>query len=134
MTDVSRSWVRLCTLDQLPEEKTVDLNINGQRLVIARCGESVSVMQGYCSHMLFPLAGSRVDNCVLVCSLHESTFDIRDGSVVEWSSFPAFTGTALAAIREHKALRTYETRTSEGDVYILWPANDPESVNVRIKF
>ena len=133
MTDVTRSWVRLCTRDQLPEQKAVELNINGQRLAIARCGENVSVLQGYCSHMLFPLAGSRVDHCVLVCSLHESSFDIRDGSVVEWSSFPAVTGQALAAIRDHKALRTYETRTTDGEVYILWPVEDPESVNVRIK-
>ncbi|MEP7286860.1 MAG: Rieske 2Fe-2S domain-containing protein [Chloroflexota bacterium] len=133
MTDVAKSWVRLCTLDELPEQKAVELNINGQRLVIARCGESVSVLQGYCSHMLFPLAGSRVDDCVLVCSLHESSFNVRDGSVAEWSSFPAFTGKALAAIRDRKALRTYETRTTNGDVYVLWSANDPESVNVRIK-
>src|SRR5215208_6129176 len=107
MSDIVKSWVRICAVDQLPSDKTADVNINGQRLVMARCGDGVSIMQGFCTHMLFPLSGSKVENCTLMCGLHRSKFDIQDGSVVEWSTFPPMVGKALAAIREKKALRTF---------------------------
>jgi nitrite reductase/ring-hydroxylating ferredoxin subunit len=132
MSDVVKSWVRLCTVDQVPTNKAADVNINGQRLIMARCGDDVSVMQGFCTHMLFPLSGSKVDDCVLTCSLHRSTFDIRDGSVREWSTFPPLVGKALAAIREKKALRTFETKVDDGEVYILWPTADPSTVRVKV--
>jgi nitrite reductase/ring-hydroxylating ferredoxin subunit len=132
MSDVVKSWVRMCSFDELKDGQAANININGQRLVVARCGDIVSVLQGFCSHMLFPLSGSRIDNCILMCNLHHSKFDIRDGSVVDWSTFPPLIGSALAAIREKKALRTYETSIDNGDVYILWPTEDPSTVRVKL--
>jgi nitrite reductase/ring-hydroxylating ferredoxin subunit len=132
MSDINRVWVRVCPLNRIPANKAIDLNINGQRLILARCGDEARVFQGFCSHMLFPLGGSRIDDCVLTCNLHRSRFDIRDGSVVEWSTFPPLVGKALATIRERKALRRYETRVTDGDVFVLWPTDQPESVRVRV--
>ncbi len=132
MSELNRAWVRVCALDRVPTDKAIDLNINGQRLIIARCGDEVRIFQGFCSHMLFPLSGSRIENCVMTCNLHRSRFDVRDGSVVEWSTFPPLIGQALAAIRERKALRRYETRVTDGDVYVLWPTTKPETVRVRV--
>src|SRR5438105_3218331 len=132
MSDIVKTWVRLCALDELPTDHAKDLNINGQRLIITRCDDGVYVLQGFCSHMLFPLAGSAIEGCKLTCSLHKSSFDIRDGSVLSWSTYPPLIGRALAAIRERKKLRTFETRISDGSVYVLWPTDDPESVRVRL--
>ncbi len=132
MNEINKVWVRVCALDHVPSDKAIDLNINGQRLILARCGDDVRVFQGFCSHMLFPLGGSRINECVLTCNLHHSQFDIRDGSVVEWSTFPPLVGKALAAIRERKALRRYETRVTDGNVFVLWPTSNPETVRVRV--
>ncbi len=134
MTDSGngKAWIRVCSLERIPTDKTIDLNINGQKLILARRGEAASVLQGFCSHMLFPLAGSKIDDCRLTCALHHSSFDIRDGSVVEWSSYPPLVGRALAAIRERKALRTFETRVTDGDLYVLWPTVDPATVRVKV--
>ncbi len=131
MTDSVKTWVRICPLDQIPTGKTIALNINGQQLILARCGETASVLQGFCTHMLFPLSGSKVQDCILTCSLHHSRFDVRDGSVVDWSTYPPLIGPALASVRERKSLRTFETRVTDGAVYVLWPTED--SANVRIK-
>lgn len=132
MSDQPQSWVRVCSVKEIPEGKAADLNISGQRLVIARCGETISIMQGSCSHMFFPLAGSKVENCVLTCALHRSTFDIRDGAVQEWSTFPPLVGKALALVREKKGLRTYQTRLQDGEVYVLWATTDPDSIKVKL--
>jgi len=132
MSDLNRAWVRVCPIDHIPTDKAIDLNINGQRLIIARCGDEARIFQGFCSHMLFPLGGSRIEECIMTCNLHRSKFDVRDGSVVEWSTFPPLIGPALAAIRERKALRRYETRVTDGNVYVLWPTTNPETVRVRV--
>lgn len=130
---MTKNWVRVCELDQVPTDRALDLNINGQRLVLARCGNQAHILQGFCSHMAFPLAESRVDECVLTCGLHRSQFDVRDGSVIEWATLAALGGDALAAVRERKALRTYEVRVMDGTVYILWATDTPEDVRVRIE-
>jgi nitrite reductase/ring-hydroxylating ferredoxin subunit len=132
MNETNKAWVRVCALNHVPTNKAIDLNINGQRLIIARCGDEARVFQGFCTHMLFPLGGSNVEDCVMTCGLHHSRFDVRDGSVVDWSTFPPLVGRALAAIRERKALRRYETRVTDGDVYILWPTNNPATVRIRV--
>ena len=133
MVDTTKTWVRVCSLDDIAKDKASEVIIAGQRLTLARCGDSASILQGFCSHMLFPLAGSAVDDCVLTCALHNSTFNTRDGSVIDWSTFPPLVGPALAAIRQRKALRTYETKVEGDEVFVLWPTDAPETVTVKMK-
>jgi nitrite reductase/ring-hydroxylating ferredoxin subunit len=133
MEETTRNWIRICGIEDLPTDKASELTIGSQRLTIARCEGNAYIFQGYCSHMLFPLSGSKVENCVMTCALHHSTFNVQDGSVIEWSSFPPLIGSALAAIRQRKALRTYETKVEENVVYILWATSEPDSVTVKVK-
>jgi nitrite reductase/ring-hydroxylating ferredoxin subunit len=132
MSEINKYWVRVCALDQVPTDRTIGMSVNGQRLILARCGDEVRIFQGFCSHMLFPLAGSRIKDCVMQCGLHHSQFDVRDGSVVAWSTFPPLLGPLLAEIRQRKVLRSYEARVTDGDVYVLWPADKPENIRVRV--
>lgn len=132
MTDNSKSWVRVCALDRIPAGKALNLNINGQRLILTRCDDSASIMQGFCSHMLYPLAGAKVQNCELTCGLHHSRFNAHDGTVVEWTTFGAIAGKARDIALEHKALRTFETQVENGIVYILWPTDNPDSVRIKV--
>jgi nitrite reductase/ring-hydroxylating ferredoxin subunit len=130
MGNSDKSWVRICPVEEIPAGKAVNLYINGQRLVMARCGDSARVLQGYCSHMLFYLKDAKVDDCILTCSLHQSQFDIRDGSVVRWTT-ENLTGPMLEQIKQKKGLRVYETDIRDGVVYLAWPAKDPDKVRVR---
>ncbi len=131
MTDQTTVWVRVCGLNEIPISKAKGFTINGQMLAIARCADDPFIVQGTCSHMFFPLGGSKIENCSLVCGLHRSKFDLSDGSVQEWSVFPPVIGAALAAIRQSKALRTYQTKVENGDVFVQWPALDPDTVKVK---
>ena len=132
MSDNNKAWIRVCSLDRVPNGRATSLNINGQRLIIARCGETLSILQGFCTHMLYPLAGARIQDCTLTCGLHHSKFDIRDGSVIDWSTLPGVSGSTLEAVREQKVLHTFETRIEDGEIYVLWPTNDPKSVRVSV--
>ncbi len=132
MINTAKSWVRVCALNDIPTDKAQDININGQRLIVTRCGSEAHIFQGFCSHMLFPLGGSQIDDCVLTCGLHHSQFDVQDGSVVTWSTYPPIVGKTLSALRERKALKSYETRVTDGDVYVVWLTDKPENVRVRM--
>ncbi len=132
MDEIRKIWVRVCALDDVPADKTLGLIVNGQRLILARCDNEAHVYQGFCPHMLFPLAGSRVDECILTCGLHHSRFDVRSGAVIDWSTYPPLVGPMLAELRTRKALRRYETRVVDGDVYLSWAADKPENVRVRV--
>ncbi len=132
MEKIQQVWVRICALDSVPTDKTLDITVNSQRLILTRCGDEAYIYQGFCTHMLFPLAGSQVGECILTCKLHHSRFDVRDGSVVEWATYPPLQDSSLDEIRQRKGLRPYETRVVDGDVYIAWPTDQPEKVRVRV--
>ncbi len=132
MNGIQPVWVRICALDDVPADKALGMAVNGQRLILARCGDEVHIFQGFCTHMLFPLAGSPVDECVMTCNLHHSRFDVRDGSVVEWAPYPPLHESSLSEVRQRKALRPYETRVVDGEVFISWPTDQPENVHVRV--
>jgi 3-phenylpropionate/trans-cinnamate dioxygenase ferredoxin component len=132
MSDIIKAWVRVCALEDVPADKARDVNINGQRLVIARCGSDAHILQGFCSHMLYPLGGSTLDGCTLTCNLHNSAFDIRDGSVLKWTPRLPLSEQVLDDIRERKSLHTFETRVTDGDVFVLWTTDNPDSVRIRI--
>jgi nitrite reductase/ring-hydroxylating ferredoxin subunit len=124
-------WVRVCALNEIPLNKAKGFTVNGQMLAIARCAEEAVITQGICSHMFFPLGGSKVEDCTLTCGLHRSKFDLHDGSVQEWSVFPPIVGAALAAIKKSKALRVYPSKIENGEVFIQWPGNDPATIKVK---
>lgn len=124
-----KSWVRICPVEEIPAGKAVNLYINGQRLVMTRCGEHTSVLQGYCSHMLFYLKDSEVNDCILTCNLHGAQFDIRDGSVAHWTE--NVSGPMLEQIKQKKALRVYETQVRDGVLYLVWPTHEPDKIRVR---
>ncbi|MHB8625035.1 MAG: Rieske (2Fe-2S) protein [Aggregatilineales bacterium] len=126
-------WVRVCALSKVPENKAIGFTINGQRMIVVRCGDRARVMQGFCSHMLYPLADSKIDGCVMTCALHRSKFDVRDGTVLEWGVFPPLTGAALEAIRAERSLQTYETQVNGDDVFLQWPGEKPEDVRISIQ-
>ena len=132
MGEISKVWARVCALDDIPADKTLGLTVNGQQLILVRCDTEAYVYQGFCTHMLFPLAGSRVDECVLTCNLHHSRFDVQDGAVIEWATTMPLDGEVLDKLRQRKALRSYETRVIDGDVYIAWAADNPDRVRVRV--
>ncbi len=122
----SKIWVRVCDLSDLPADRAVNVHINNQRLVIARCGEGAHIVQGYCTHMLYALKDAEVSNCLITCSLHGSQFDLRDGSVQSWAT------PLTEDIKQRKALRVYETEVRDGALYLAWNAESAEKVRVRL--
>lgn len=127
-------WVRLCAMAKVPTDKAAGFRVNGQRMVLARCGDGAQVFQGFCSHQQYPLAGSKIADCVLTCNLHRSKFNAEDGTVVAWASLLAVSGKALADMHDQHALKSYRTRMENGDVYLEWPGDTVDAIRIKLDF
>jgi len=127
-------WVRLCPVAKVPTNKAAGFRVNGQRMVLARCGDSIKVFQGFCSHQQYPLAGSKISDCVMTCNLHRSKFNVVDGTVAEWATLLAVSGKALTDIHDQHALKTYATRLENGEVLLEWPGENVDAIRIKLDF
>ncbi|MGB0802500.1 MAG: Rieske (2Fe-2S) protein [Candidatus Poseidoniaceae archaeon] len=84
-------------------------------VLIGQTDDSYFATEALCRHMRWPLAwgGKISDDCVR-CPLHQTTHNLSDGSLVEWSPFPLFPpyGRLVGKMSKKKDLPIYETRIS----------------------
>ncbi|SHL09975.1 Ferredoxin subunit of nitrite reductase or a ring-hydroxylating dioxygenase [Pseudonocardia thermophila] len=75
-------WVRAVPLDELADGGTVGVEVEGRKVLLHRAGEEVHAIDDVCSHAGALLSRGEVTGCVVTCPLHETRFDVRDGSIL----------------------------------------------------
>ncbi|MEV0643074.1 non-heme iron oxygenase ferredoxin subunit [Streptomyces sp. NPDC050619] len=76
---MSRSYVRACALNEVPEEGVLAVVIEGTQVAVVRSGGEVHALKDNCSHSDVPLSDGEVYEGVIECWLHGSCFDLRTG-------------------------------------------------------
>lgn len=93
-------------------------------IVVCRVDGQLHALADNCSHADTPLSSGRLRGSVLVCPLHGSGFDVRDGYV---QGPPAFEDVATHAV----------TETAEGAIVDLTPrmadADDGFDIGARLR-
>ncbi len=98
--------------------------------MVGRQGTALFATEALCRHMRWPLAyGAKIENDCVRCPLHQTTHQIDDGSLVEWSPFPLLPayGKLVGAMSKKKDLRIYQIRDHEGMVQVKF--SPPETVD-----
>ena len=73
-------FVRVCSVDDLPEVGAVAADIDGTLVAIARdSAGDIHAIDDTCSHANVSLSEGEVDDCQIECWLHGSRFDLRSG-------------------------------------------------------
>jgi nitrite reductase/ring-hydroxylating ferredoxin subunit len=75
-------WVRAIEDADLPEATPVGREVEGRAVLLFRRDGEVHALDDVCSHAGALLSRGEVENCAIVCPLHRSAFDLRDGSIV----------------------------------------------------
>jgi nitrite reductase/ring-hydroxylating ferredoxin subunit/uncharacterized membrane protein len=75
-------WVRAVAEDALPDGGTAGVEVEGRKVLVFRTGADVHAIDDICSHAGALLSRGEVDGCVVTCPLHETRFDMRDGSIL----------------------------------------------------
>src|SRR5579884_1220022 len=107
------SWERpVCNQGELGDGQMMLAIVQGQRVVIGRCGDGIFAFADACTHRGGPLSDGALVGCVVQCPWHGSQFDLRNGRVV-------------AGPAQRKVL-TYKVEIRAGEVYVTPEATEPE--------
>jgi uncharacterized membrane protein/nitrite reductase/ring-hydroxylating ferredoxin subunit len=95
---------------ELSDGQMMLVRIEDERIAVGLCGDDVFAISDHCTHKGGPLSDGALVGCTVQCPWHGSQFDVKTGRVV---SGPAET-----------KIKTYETETRGGEVYIKKPVKD----------
>ena len=85
----SLTFVRVCSVADLPEVGAVAAEVDGNRVAIVRdSAGDIHAIDDTCSHANVSLSEGEVEDCTIECWLHGSRFDLRTG---EPTGLPAIT-------------------------------------------
>ena len=102
--------IRLARLEEVPEEGTLGVKVDGNYYLISRMGGEINVFEGRCTHMKGPLKVGKVIDGSVKCPIHGARFDLRSGVVTKQVAIPL--------IGKAKDLRKYPVAVQDGEIYI----------------
>jgi 3-phenylpropionate/trans-cinnamate dioxygenase ferredoxin subunit len=100
-------FARVCALEEIPEQGTFGVEVNGTPMVIVKSDGEVYALDEFCTHEEVSLVDGEIYDHTVECWLHGSCFDLRSGKP---------TGPPAT-----KPLATYQIRVEDGDVYVAVP-------------
>lgn len=100
MTD---GFVRVGRVKDFPERRGKAVLLDGVPVAVFREGSRFVAMADTCPHMRASLSAGKLDGTHVECGVHKWRFDVATGT---------------SGSRTGAAVRVYEVRVSNGDVYL----------------
>lgn len=75
-------WVGALAAEELADGTVTGVEVEGRKVLLHRDGDEVHALDDVCSHAGALLSNGEVDDCTVICPLHMSVFDLRDGRIV----------------------------------------------------
>ncbi|MGD1873265.1 MAG: Rieske (2Fe-2S) protein [Mastigocoleus sp.] len=113
------NWIKAISVDAIAPggKKVVDLG-DRKILLVNHSGE-IFATQNRCSHMNLSLKRGKItDDGGIVCPFHHSIFDLRNGEVKEWCTFPPVIGSMMGKMKQQQPLTVFPTRIENGDIMV----------------
>ena len=104
---MSLRWIDVGAADAVSETAPLAVTLEGEQLVIVRCGAELHAVEDRCTHDGESLEGAEVEDCQIICPRHFSHFCLRTGEAL---TPPAY-----------EPLRTYRVREQEGRLLVEGP-------------
>ena len=101
---MSENWVEVAKLEDLPEEGTLLVSVNGEPLCLYNLGGTVYATHDICTHAHASLAEGFIDGENIECPLHQGLFHIPTGKAVG------------APVTDD--IRTYPVKVEDGKVFL----------------
>lgn len=91
-------------VEDVPSGSMLQVELDGEKILLAHVGERVFALHDECSHEEFPLSSGELVGGQVTCILHGARFDLETGAP-----------RALPAVRP---VRTYEARIEGEDIQV----------------
>jgi nitrite reductase/ring-hydroxylating ferredoxin subunit len=96
-----------------------ELQVGDTPILVARVEGYYYATQSRCPHLQTRLARGSLEGFVVICPAHRSQFDVRDGHNLAWiPKLPPLARKMAQALKKPQDLRTYRTRTQEGQAWV----------------
>ena len=116
-------WRNALPVRKLKNGKKKMVTVDKKMILIGMHENQYFATEALCRHMRWPLAwGAKVEDDCIRCPLHQTTHNITDGELVEWSPFPLFPpyGKLVGKMSKQKNLTIYETRVDGSQVQVFF--------------
>ncbi len=100
-------WVDVGSAADVSEATPLSVEVDGNALVVVRCGNDLYAVEDRCTHDGEPLEGAEVESCQIICPRHGARFCLR-------------TGEALTP-PDYEPLHTYAAREENGRLLLEQP-------------
>lgn len=97
-------WVDVGNAADLADGQSLSVEVDGNPIVVARCGKDVYAVDDRCTHDGEALDGAEIESCQIICPRHGARFCLRTGEAL---TPPAY-----------EPLRTYAAREENGRLVI----------------
>ena len=74
-------YFRVAAVGDIDTGKIVPIEAAGQKLLLARSGDTFFAAQRRCPHLGFNLCRGTLDGAAVVCPLHKAKFDLATGAI-----------------------------------------------------
>jgi len=112
-------WKAVGPEDVLPDGQTTEIQVENTTILLIRADGAYYAAEALCPHMGGHLADGELDGFIVTCPRHGSQFDVRDGRILEWiPKIPNVARRLARAVKKPTGLRTFPTRTAEGQVWV----------------
>jgi naphthalene 1,2-dioxygenase system ferredoxin subunit len=101
---MSENWVEVAKLEEVPEEGTLLVSVNGEPVCLYNLGGTVYATHDICTHAHASLAEGFIDGENIECPLHQGLFHIPTGKAVG------------APVTDD--IRTYPVKIIDGKVFV----------------
>ena len=113
------TFVEVAKVKDLPEGAMKQVSAQGREILLARTGDKYYAADNRCPHFLGNLSRGRLEGTVVICPLHGSRFDLRDGSVQSWApQMPTVLSTVSKILRPPRPLRMHSVKV-EGESILV---------------
>jgi 3-phenylpropionate/trans-cinnamate dioxygenase ferredoxin component len=105
---MTSEWIDIGGSDSLKEETPLSTEVDGNPIVVVRCGAEIYAVEDRCTHDGEALGEAEVQSCEIICPRHGAHFSLRTGEAL---TPPAY-----------EPLRTYKVREEGGRILVETPA------------
>ncbi|MBC1224026.1 NifU family protein [Nostoc sp. UCD121] len=76
---ITCTWMKVATLDEVPEFSVVAVQLAGTSLILHRQGVTVKCYRNACTHLGSPLEKGKVENGIITCPAHGFQYKLETG-------------------------------------------------------
>jgi 3-phenylpropionate/trans-cinnamate dioxygenase ferredoxin subunit len=119
-----KDYIAAIRTDELADGEMKQVELEDHKMLIAKVDGTFYASDAHCPHLHANLTKGALEGTVVVCPLHHSRFDLRDGHVLDWTDWKGTAKSMAEFVRHPRPLRVYETKV-EGDMVHVGAQKEP---------